>query len=303
MNSNREIVPSEIRRLVLAKGVYLHGCTHARNKDDVSRLLAIHHFDFTVEMVLKCLATKYNVLDSARQEFKFKDLWNEIVNRGAELPLKKQIFDLHDVRNLAQHSGVVIPYEEVIKFKGYVEDFLKTVVESEFGIKFDELSLGELVENEQLKNKIREAEHALLRGNYEECISKCVDTLIDATFDIGDIFEKAGILTGYFGASEELRNVISNNYAEKYKDKEFYEFAKELSKAIHQLGMASTGMQFLDEYRVDFIKFMEILNQASKASEEELKEWAYFSLNFVINLILKWQEEGLLTNHLSRGGE
>jgi len=291
MTSNRE-VSSEIRRLVLAKGVYLHGCKHAMNKDDISRLLAIHHFDFAVEIILKCTATRYDVLDSARQEFKFKDLWNEITNKGAKLPLKKQIFDLHDVRNLAQHSGVVIPYEEVMKFKGYVEDFLRTVVKSEFGIKFGELSLAELVENEQLKNKIKEAEHALLRGNYEECISKCVDALIDATFDIGDIFEKAGILTGYFGASEELKNVISNNYAEKYKDKEFYELAKELSKAIHQLGMASTGMQFLDEYRADFIKFMEILNRVSEASDEELKDWAYFSLNFVTNLILKWQDEG-----------
>jgi len=303
MSSNPEIVSSEIRRLVLAKGVYLHGCTHARNKDEVSRLLAIHHFDFTVEMVLKCLATKYSVLDSARQELRFKDLWNEIVNNGPKLPLKKQIFDLHDVRNLAQHAGVVPPYEEVIKFKGFVEDFLNIVVESEFGIKFDELSLAKLVENEQLKNKIREAEQALSKENYEECISKCADALIDATFDIGDIFGKAGILTGYFGADKELINVVSNNYAEKYKDKEFYELAKELSKAIHQLGMASTGMQFLDEYRIDFIKFMRILNQVSNASKEELKDWAYFSINFVTNLILKWQEEGLLTNHLSRGGE
>ncbi len=44
MISNREVISSEIRRLILAKGVYSHGCKHAMNKDDVSRLLAIHHF-------------------------------------------------------------------------------------------------------------------------------------------------------------------------------------------------------------------------------------------------------------------
>ncbi len=241
------------------------------------------------------MATKYNVLDSPRQEFRFKDLWNEIVNKGTKLPLKEQIFSLHDVRNLAQHAGVVPPFEEVIKFKGYVEDFLKIVVENEFGIKFDELSLAELVENEQLKNKIREAEQAFSRGDYEECISKCADAFMDAAFDIGNVFEKAGMLTRYFGADKELIDVISKNYPEKYKDKEFYELTKELSKAIHQLGMASTGMQFLDEYRSDFIRFMKILNQGDKASQDELKEWAYFSLDFVTNLILKWQDEGLLT--------
>jgi hypothetical protein len=303
MISNREIVSSEIRRLVLAKGVYLHGCKHAMNKDDVSRLLAIHHFDFTVEILLKCLATKYNVLGSARKELRFKDLWDGIVNKGTKLPLKEQIFSLHDVRNLAQHAGVVPPYEEVIKFKGYVEDFLKIVVENEFGIKFDELSLAELIENVQLKQKIREAEQAFSRDDYDECISKCADALMDATFDIGNVFEKAGMLTRYFGADKELMDVINKNYPEKYKDKEFYELAKELSKAIHQLGMASTGMQFLDEYRSGFIRFMKILNQGDKASKDELKEWAHFSLNFVTNLILKWQDEGLLTNHFSRKKE
>ncbi|MBF8303207.1 MAG: hypothetical protein HW396_1488 [Candidatus Dadabacteria bacterium] len=49
---------SEIRRLVLAKKLYLHGCGHASAKDEVSRMLAIHNFDNAVEIVLKCVATK-----------------------------------------------------------------------------------------------------------------------------------------------------------------------------------------------------------------------------------------------------
>ena len=184
MNSKSKSIEPEIKRLILAKGVYLHGCVHAMNKDEMSRLLAVHHFDFAVEMILKSLATKYGVLDSARKEFRFKDLWNEIVRKNVNLPFRQQIFDLRDVRNLAQHAGVVPPYEEVIKFKGYVEDFLRSVVKSEFGIDFDKLTIAELIENEKIKQTMIEAEQALSKKNYRECISKCADALIDASFDL-----------------------------------------------------------------------------------------------------------------------
>jgi len=95
----------EIRRLVLAKKLYLHGCSHASAKDEVSRMLAIHHFDNAIEIVLKCVATKCGGVSSSRQEYRFKDLWNEIVQQGMDLPLKDQIFSLHDLRNLIQHQG------------------------------------------------------------------------------------------------------------------------------------------------------------------------------------------------------
>jgi len=91
-NTGRDVLFSEIKRLVLAKGIYRHGCWHAMNKDEISRILAVHHFDFAVEIVLRCLATKYKVLKSPRQELTFKKLWEEIVKKGAILPLEEQIF-------------------------------------------------------------------------------------------------------------------------------------------------------------------------------------------------------------------
>ena len=139
---------TELWRLILAKTLFLHGCEHASNKTKIDRMLAIHHFDQAVEMTLKCVATRHNIINSSRQEFRFKDLWNEGVTKGGNLPLKEQMFTLHDIRNLIQHAGIIPPYEEVIKFKGYVKDFLKNVIETEFNIKFDELSLASLIENE-----------------------------------------------------------------------------------------------------------------------------------------------------------
>ena len=65
---------SEITRLVLAKKLYLHGCAHSNLKDQVSRMLAVHHFDNAVEMVLKCIATNLAVITSSKRDPGFRDL-------------------------------------------------------------------------------------------------------------------------------------------------------------------------------------------------------------------------------------
>ncbi len=91
---------SEIRRLVLAKMLYLHGCTHASRKDDVSRMLAIHHFDSAVEMVLRCVATKRGI-KSGKKTLYFEDFLQKI----DDVPLKDQMSGLHKLRN-AVHKGM-----------------------------------------------------------------------------------------------------------------------------------------------------------------------------------------------------
>jgi hypothetical protein len=76
--------------------------------------------------------------------------------------------------------------------------------------------------------------------------------------------------------------------------KDYYELARELRGAVLQWGQATTGMQFLDEYRMAFLRHRQIVETLESLSDEEIKDNAEFSLNFVTDLILKWQEEGLL---------
>lgn len=284
---------SEIIRLILAKKLYAHGCSHASAKDEVSRMLAIHHFDNSVEIVLKCVATKYELVSASRQEYKFKDLWNELVQPYVNLPLKDQMFSLHDLRNLIQHQGDIPSIEAVIKYRGYVEDFFHKVYSEIFNVSYEELYLSRLIDNVKLKRQVLDAEAAFERKKFKRCIELCDTAFISAIFEEADIFGSAGMLTGYWGAADELKGIFSENYSEKYKEKDFYELARELSKAILQLGQAATGMQFLDEYRMDFLKHRRIIETLEDSPNKKFKDSAEFSLNFVTNLILKWQEEGM----------
>ena len=275
----------EIKLLVLAKSLYLHGCTHATNKDNVSRMVAIHHFDNAIEMVLKCAVAK----KGKKPDRYFEGLLGQV----GDLILSEQMRSLHRLRNDVQHAGDIPSVDSVIKYKGYAEDFFREVCDKIFGFSYDKLFLSELIRNENLREQVRKAEEAFGKGEFERCVKLCDDAFISATFEEADIFYKAGVLTGYWGASEELRRVLEEDYPEKFRDKEYYDLAKELCGAIKQWGQAITGMQFLDEYRVDFIKYRQIVEFAEELPKKELKDHAQFCLNFVTSVVLKWQAEGL----------
>ena len=228
---------SEIRRLVLAKKLYLHGCSHASGKDEVSRMLAIHHFDNAVEIVLKCIATKRE-LRSKGKYFYFDELLEKIKN----LPLKDQIRGLHEIRNIVQHQGDIPSIDSVIEYKGYVEGFFKKVCSDIFKISYEKLYLSELIENKKLKEQVLEAETAFEKKEYKRCIELCEEALISATFEEADILRRAGMLTEYWTPYGVLERVVSKAYLEKYKGKDFYELAKELGEAIMQVGQAATSM-------------------------------------------------------------
>lgn len=233
---------TETRRLVLAKMLYHQGCIHASHKDNVSRMLAIHHFDNAIEIVLRCVATEQSIEIKKKQPY-FEDFLEAISN----LPLKDQMIGLHRARNAVQHQGDIPSIESVIKYKGYAEDFFRAVCQDTFGIPYDELFLSALTENESLKQQMLEAEEAFGKKEFKLCVELCDQALMAAMFDEGDVFGSAGMLTGYWGAQEELRMVLSEEYLAKYADTHHFELAKELRGAILQWGQAATGMQFLDE--------------------------------------------------------
>jgi len=296
---------NEIRKLVLAKKLFLHGCDHSFQKDAISRMIAIHNFDNAIEMVLDCVVTKFNLVLNGKSDKKSKKYWgfhdylNAIKSSNkVKLPLENQIKELRDIRNGVQHRGDIPDIAMVIKYKGYTEDFLKEIIMDAFSIPYEELSLSTLIENRKLKEKVLKAEKAFEKKEYKDCILVVADEVLSsATFEESDVFGIAGELSGMWGAGDEYKRIISGDYIDKFKDTDsdkINDFVNDTSKAILQLGQLSTAMQFLDEYRVDFIKFWRMVRMVEEIPQDELKENAQFSLSFATNLILKWQEEGVL---------
>jgi len=283
----------ELRRLILAKKMYFHGCYHASGKDEIGRMFAIHHFDNAIELVLKTAATKAGI-ETPKNDFNFHELISQIFKNFPDLPFQSQLKSQHELRNHIQHHGDIPSNEDIIKYENYTGDFFKAACGQIFETSFEKLYLSQMIHNRKLKNKVKAAEIAFQKGNFKKCINLSEESLAHATFNIADIFSKAGLLTAYWSTTNEFSKVIKTDYPKQYRGEKFFKPIKELSQAVLQLGMSATGMQFLDEYRMDFLKFRKIVGKIDELDDDKLEEEAQFSLNFVTNLILKWQEEQIL---------
>jgi hypothetical protein len=138
------------RRLIYVKKLYLHGQEHIPYQTEFDRLIAIHHFDNAVELLLKCMATQFSATFKNPQSVKFPDLWNEVSEEyqkkiGSELPKKTEMFQLHSLRCDVQHWGLSPFSSEVVnRFDVYVSDFVTQVMQDVFGIDFKELFMSAL---------------------------------------------------------------------------------------------------------------------------------------------------------------
>ena len=280
----------DMRVLILIKAMYLRGCAFTRNKDEISRMLAVHIFDNVVEIGLKLLA-KAKEIAPKKDRWEFYDLLKKAYTDGV---FKDQVSALHKQRNSVHHAGDIPAIETIIKYQTHVEDFLKDIYAKKFNVTYEELSLASLIVNTELQNLFRQAEQSFEKEEYNKSIACSEEVLCKTVFDVADVFSKAGVLTGYFKGGDELGEIIKDDYAEKYKNSDYHEFVKKVSRAFLQLGMSSTVMQFFGEYKVDFLNHRRRVDGIDSIPKENLKDEAQKSLDFLLNIILKWQEEKII---------
>lgn len=162
-----------LRRLLFSKRLFNHGAQHSNKNTELDRFLAIHNFDNAIELFLKIVAIQEGIIKTVKEDWKLKDLWGEINNKlklkisGYELPLKDQIFTLHETRNLAQHQGDPPSFETVVKYQGYTKDFLNKCFKDVFKIDFNKVFAASLVENIKIKEALVESEKYIAEENFK----------------------------------------------------------------------------------------------------------------------------------------
>lgn len=161
-----------MRRLVYAKGLFLHGHNHVVNGTELDRMIAIHNFDNSVELLIKCIPTFFQESISREDERVFERLWavtDEILTRKSAqpLPMKQDMLRLHDARNSAQHYGTIPSPQDLQRYDIYGEDFLKAVLSTIFGIDYANLSMSLMISNQRIQPVLAESEKLLANGDYQ----------------------------------------------------------------------------------------------------------------------------------------
>jgi hypothetical protein len=275
------------RRLLLSKRLFSHGVQHSNKNKEIDRFLAIHHFDNAIELFLKIIATKEGILTSKKEDWKFKDLWGVINTKfeqktsGYVLPLKDQLFGLHETRNSAQHQGDAPSYETIIKYQSYTKDFLNKCFKDIFEIDFDKVYASSLVENIKIKNALIESEKYI----DENCFNKAMESSSKAFAylklnESDEFLSDKLIRLALFGVLDEHNNHTSSSYSNDKLERQFEKRLDEFDRKIKK--QLSERARKINEFARTVEEEFTILNLGVDYKEfklfERISPYAYFTM-------------------------
>jgi hypothetical protein len=176
-------------RLIHIKQLFLRAESLAERRDDVSLILLIQQLDFIVETFLKLVIDTFpkptqfappqtgyytNIKDLETSRYKsdmdFHRAWDEVVGRlrdianginATDLPLRRDMNRLHDIRNDVQHKGAIPNPKDIVRYLPLVESFLRDSYQQIFATDFDTLSALSFIKHTQLKEPLEKAHDAL----------------------------------------------------------------------------------------------------------------------------------------------
>lgn len=166
-----------LRRLSIAKEMYIHGLNHAR-KSYISDLIhAILDFDYCVEMIIKTILqdsgiSLYHGRGSRRRPKNFPELTNDLMGVFSTLR-HTDMRDLHDLRNNVQHRAIVPSDHEVQRFGIAVKMFFDDIclICYDDHIDYDGISLSIFVPSVIEKIILDKLEEYLHNGEYGDAYS------------------------------------------------------------------------------------------------------------------------------------
>lgn len=310
MSNNESNLTFDIKnRLIYTKRLFTIGIEHESLGTEMDRLVAILHYDASIEHLLNIILSFFEITSKKEKLENFSILW-DAVNTELEknkdeigkfkLPNRREVEQLHNVRNQAQHFGIIPDAKFVQRFQGTTEKIMKNVISNVFKIDYLEITSALLIQNEEIKKFIKKSEKLFTNQEFEKSM-----ILSSIAFEMAKLDEQQRI----FGSGSLMFKEARKGLPLFKKEIEGRSQKKVLEHLIDYI--SGFGILILDEIeilklRLDYKKYMHFKrispqvnfpnNDISK--EPEIKELetkcydyenALFCLNFVIDTIIIWE--------------
>jgi hypothetical protein len=180
------------RKLILSKQLHSHAIVQSEQSQSATfRIYAIIGFDLAVETALKAVV---GALDPARAP---ADSFQGLIQQAdrllahailPEIPQKANIQFVHSIRNDAQHKGKYPNTDDVSDARTYSRDFLYEVTKGVWDENFADLSLAHIVQKDEFRDYLLEAETALAADDLQGAIEKAAIALARALGKVENAF-------------------------------------------------------------------------------------------------------------------
>jgi hypothetical protein len=166
--------PVARKRLVLVRQLYQRAALEAeRSASVVSRMMAVIGFDLATETALKAVVADFQSNRQPADNFNGLIQQCETALDGAGLgPLgdRANVFHVHEIRNDAQHKARYPSPVEVSDARTYTRDALDKLTQQVWGIQFESLRLGSLIENAEVQRLALDGEQALAENETRKAV-------------------------------------------------------------------------------------------------------------------------------------
>ncbi|VVB86640.1 Uncharacterised protein [uncultured archaeon] len=311
MSNNASNLDIDIKvRLVYAKRLFTIGIEHEYLDSEMDRLVAVLHYDASIEHLLNTILAFFEFPIKKEKNETFSYIF-DAVNTALEenkdkigikffLPNRREIEQLHVVRNQAQHYGIIPDIKFVQRYRETTENFMKDVIHNIFKLNYSDITLAILIQNEQVRKTIEEAEKSFFNMEYEKSMKLSSMAFAVAKSDEQQRIFGSGSL--YFKFRGKSLPIAIKPTLKGHELAEILELLIDFTSEFSELVLEELEILKL---RLDYKKYMhykKISPQAEfsdggdkepKIIETVKKNYnhnnALFCLNFVIDSILKWE--------------
>jgi len=291
------INPHTLRHLIYCKSLYMHAQEHSNSDSVLDRAIATLNFDNAMEMFMYALLDGLGVR-APRENFSdllkiFKSKVTETqTNFDRSLFHEVEIRNMHRARNNIQHHGIIPSIDDIERYKTLTQEVLSNLSMNILGMRFEEISLSDLIKDEIVRILYEEAEKAFASASYE-----------DALVHVAAAFEQA--------KKKEQGRIYGSGLMWTLSGKQVNEVTNKLIEELEILKLRLDYKKY-QKYRDIFLRSLEpftllssntpegILNETRKLTvsavsawqgmdRRKLREETVFCLNFVIDCILRWE--------------
>jgi len=293
-----------IKRLTYAKYIYNKSMEFLSQGMPISDAMSILLFHDASEQLLLIVANKLGI---STTNIGFLEYWDKVKNKGKNLPNKNEMSKLNKMRVDFKHYGILPNHEECRDISYALNSFFSSVSHDILDIDFSNLSLADLINYDDVRDYIKNAENFLVQENYEESIVESAQAfgLLEKRME-GDYHRSFIIpdLDAFGGLDDAARktSIEMDREVDKYYRGGFKEAKDKLQEIIKNLNPLLLGIEIREYQKFKLLTPVINISMTGKLFVYRAggyyqnrfnfnKDNALFCLNFVIENTLKFQIE------------
>lgn len=280
-----------LRRLLLAKQFYSHGVTHYASRGHIDKMIAIHNFHNSLEILLRAILIR-NEVKSKTSMMNFEELLSSAFEYKKDSNfnrLRQQLTELNRLRNFVQHNATPPHDAQMEEWRVLTLQALELGFLDFFGLEFQSLSAIDAICDTSLRKLLKNSFDLLETHRFKESLILSRTAFECASYSVLRVFFKDRRWMKR-GKSEQAMLI------EWIKENQYFSLMISTGVNLADYGKFVNATGDFKRYN-DFVMSSEeknfnlyIENIVEKKIEKEDVRWVH---EFTVNTITHWQSIGL----------